>query len=632
MRITDLNTLVTASLSDILYIVDVSDTGDFISGSSKQITVSNFFSSSGVLAGGGGGGGGGGSGYLVLTSSVVSASVNIDSTVFISNGIQTAYNVSGSVTESADDLIVFINGVSQIPNVNYTLSSSILTFSGIPSSGSKIDVRRANSVLSVTFITSSMGVEYFAGNNSSSQFTLTNGQTVLHNYDVLVSLDGLIQKPTTDYSITGSILNFTVPPPNNTDVEVRYLSPQTFTFISGSGGGSGTTLTTGSTYPITSSWSNNALTASYLDPISQSLIPSTGSTYSLGSPTNKWKDLYVSTGSIYIGDSVLSTSGSTLYSDALPIVTFNTSSGQIQVTGITSSLSSSFANTSSIALNAISSSYALSSSYARTASNSITANSATSASYALTSSYSFVANAAVTATSANTANSANAATSASYALTASFASNAGSSLTTGSTYPITASWSVSSSYVVNAGNSTSSSFASTASYVENSVSSSYALTASFSLNGGGGGTTLTTGSTYPITSSWANNVITASYALVAGSGGTAGYLSSQLAKAWVNFNGTGTVAIRDSYNVSSITDNATGDFTINYGTALNNSNYAISGITDYNESGLHRVIVYRSGLSHQYNTLGVRIQIIGQVGSSDNTQDPTFASLMVLGN
>ena len=238
MRITDLNTLVTASLNDILYIVDVSDTGDFISGSSKQITVGNFFSSSNV-GGGGGGGGGGGSGYLILTSSVVSSSVNIDSTVFTSNGVQTAYNVSGSVTEVADDIIVFINGVSQIPNVNYTLSSSILTFSGTPSSGSKIDVRRASSVLSVTFITSSMGVEYFAGNNSSSQFTLTNGQTVLHNYDVLVSLDGLIQKPTTDYSITGSILNFTVPPPNNTDVEIRYLSPQTFTFISGSGGGSG---------------------------------------------------------------------------------------------------------------------------------------------------------------------------------------------------------------------------------------------------------------------------------------------------------------------------------------------------------------------------------------------------------
>ena len=239
MRITDLNTLVTASLNDILYIVDVSDTGDFISGSSKQITVGNFFSSSNV-GGGGGGGGGGGSGYLVLTSSVVSSSVNIDSTLFTSDGIQTVYTLSGSVNDVSDDIIVFINGVSQIPGVNYTLTSSNLTFNGTPSSGSKIDVRRANSIVSVTFITSSMGVEYFAGNNSSSQFTLTNGQTVLHNYDVLVSIDGLIQKPTTDYSITGSLLNFTVPPPINTDVEVRYLSPQTFTIVSGSGGGGGT--------------------------------------------------------------------------------------------------------------------------------------------------------------------------------------------------------------------------------------------------------------------------------------------------------------------------------------------------------------------------------------------------------
>jgi hypothetical protein len=239
MRITDLNTLVTASLNDILYIVDVSDTGDFISGSSKQITVGNFFSSSNV-GGGGGGGGGGGSGYLVLTSSVVSSSVNIDSTLFTSDGIQTVYTLSGSVNDVSDDIIVFINGVSQIPGVNYTLTSSNLTFNGTPSSGSKIDVRRANSIVSVTFITSSMGVEYFAGNNSSSQFTLINGQTVLHNYDVLVSIDGLIQKPTTDYSITGSLLNFTVPPPINTDVEVRYLSPQTFTIVSGSGGGGGT--------------------------------------------------------------------------------------------------------------------------------------------------------------------------------------------------------------------------------------------------------------------------------------------------------------------------------------------------------------------------------------------------------
>ena len=368
MRITDLNTLVTASLNDILYIVDVSDTGDFISGSSKQITVGNFFSSSNV--GGGGGGGGGGSGYLILTSSVVSSSVNIDSTVFTSNGVQTAYNVSGSVTEVADDIIVFINGVSQIPNVNYTLSSSILTFSGTPSSGSKIDVRRASSVLSVTFITSSMGVEYFAGNNSSSQFTLTNGQTVLHNYDVLVSLDGLIQKPTTDYSITGSTLNFTVPPPNNTDVEIRYLSPQTFTLISGSGGSgggsgagfpfSGSAVITGSllvtnyisgsftgsllgtasysnntvssSYALTSSYSFNSNSASYANNSNNSIYAITAS-YALttsgsggGSGAGfPFSGSAVITGSlnvsqtITLNNTVISASGNTLYLNGSPI-------------------------------------------------------------------------------------------------------------------------------------------------------------------------------------------------------------------------------------------------------------------------------------------------------------------------
>ena len=45
-------------------------------------------------------------------------------------------------------------------------------------------------------------------------------------------------------------------------------------------------------------------------------------------------------------------------------------------------------------------------------------------------------------------------------------------------------------------------------------------------------------------------------------------------KAWVNFNGIGTVAIRDSMNVSSITDNGVGNFTVNFTTAFSDTNYA----------------------------------------------------------
>jgi hypothetical protein len=48
-------------------------------------------------------------------------------------------------------------------------------------------------------------------------------------------------------------------------------------------------------------------------------------------------------------------------------------------------------------------------------------------------------------------------------------------------------------------------------------------------------------------------------------------------KAWVNFNGTGTVAIRASANVSSITDNGAGDYTVNFTTAMTDANYAMSG-------------------------------------------------------
>ena len=55
---------------------------------------------------------------------------------------------------------------------------------------------------------------------------------------------------------------------------------------------------------------------------------------------------------------------------------------------------------------------------------------------------------------------------------------------------------------------------------------------------------------------------------------------SGIAKAWVNFNGTGTVAIRASFNVSSITDNGTGEYTANFTTAMPDANYATVSSND----------------------------------------------------
>lgn len=56
-----------------------------------------------------------------------------------------------------------------------------------------------------------------------------------------------------------------------------------------------------------------------------------------------------------------------------------------------------------------------------------------------------------------------------------------------------------------------------------------------------------------------------------------------IAKAWANFNTTGgTITVRDSFNISSIVYNGTGDFTVNFSTAMPNTNYSITGSAGYN--------------------------------------------------
>jgi len=58
---------------------------------------------------------------------------------------------------------------------------------------------------------------------------------------------------------------------------------------------------------------------------------------------------------------------------------------------------------------------------------------------------------------------------------------------------------------------------------------------------------------------------------------TTAQIASGRSKAWVNFNGVSTVAIRSNFNVNSITDNGTGDYTANFSTALADANYSVIG-------------------------------------------------------
>jgi hypothetical protein len=81
-----------------------------------------------------------------------------------------------------------------------------------------------------------------------------------------------------------------------------------------------------------------------------------------------------------------------------------------------------------------------------------------------------------------------------------------------------------------------------------------------------------------------NDIADAAITAAKMSGAQSGDAPAYAARAWVNFNGTGTVAIRASGNVSSITDNGTGDYTVNFTTAMPDANYCVTTSNKYDDA------------------------------------------------
>ena len=113
-----------------------------------------------------------------------------------------------------------------------------------------------------------------------------------------------------------------------------------------------------------------------------------------------------------------------------------------------------------------------------------------------------------------------------------------------------------------------------------------------------------------------------------------GYGSSAVAygcRAWVNFNGTGTVAIRASGNVSSITDNGTGDYTVNFSTAMPDANYAASAIAQRDVGGSSNqagfVFIPSNGSTVRQTTSAFRVMTTDQ---AMNVQDAIVMTVRIV--
>ena len=90
-------------------------------------------------------------------------------------------------------------------------------------------------------------------------------------------------------------------------------------------------------------------------------------------------------------------------------------------------------------------------------------------------------------------------------------------------------------------------------------------------------------------------------------------------RAWVNFNGTGTVAIRGSGNVSSITDNGTGDYTVNFTTAMTDTNFSTVGTTG-SPAAAHGILMFFKGTVGTYPATTSSIQIATVTSNGGSTQ------------
>jgi hypothetical protein len=96
-------------------------------------------------------------------------------------------------------------------------------------------------------------------------------------------------------------------------------------------------------------------------------------------------------------------------------------------------------------------------------------------------------------------------------------------------------------------------------------------------------------------------------------------------RAWVNFNGTGTVAIRASGNVSSITDNGTGFYTVNFSTAMPDENYAVAGTAQRPSANADNIMIVNG--SSTYNQLTTTAAVIRTMDSAATAQDSIYVGV-----
>jgi len=151
-----------------------------------------------------------GTGNLSFTDQII-PQLYVDN--FTGNGVETNFTLS-TTPSNVDATTVNYNGATLLKS-SYSIAGSIITFSSPPANSSLIEVTSMVTT-GISFVGG--GIRTYTGDGANVNYTVTLGTS---SSSVLVTLDGVVQTPTTDYSITGSTLTFSTAPDNGVAILIR---------------------------------------------------------------------------------------------------------------------------------------------------------------------------------------------------------------------------------------------------------------------------------------------------------------------------------------------------------------------------------------------------------------------------
>ena len=266
---------------------------------------------------------------------------------FNGDGAQVAFTLSS--TQTTNSCIVSINGVVQIPTLAYAVAGTdptcVLTFTEAPAVGDIIDVRQITTTTSVTSIANSSGNAVIAASATAAQVNVTGDLSVSGtilggniNSTAITSGTSNMAIVSSGGNIRGNVAGTTVMTisPGLVDI-VGDLTVSGNATLSGNILGdriqNGTTsidiqTPNGNANISIGGTSNVAVFGPTIVTLAANMVPSANITYDLGTTTQRWKDLWLSNSTIYLGNSQIS-------ANATALIFTNPAGGQTVLAGAT---------------------------------------------------------------------------------------------------------------------------------------------------------------------------------------------------------------------------------------------------------------------------------------------------------